>query len=113
MEEKLQELKTRLAEVADLEHVAAVLEWDQQTYMPPGGADERSEQMATVRKLAHQEFTSDEVGRLLEDLRGQLAARGADPEGYEASLVRATLRKYEREHKLPTQLVAELARTTA
>jgi len=113
MEEKLQELKTRLAEVADLEHVAAVLEWDQQTYMPPGGADERAEQTATIRKLAHQKFTSDEVGRLLEDLRGQLTARGADPEGYEASLIRATLRKYEREHKLPTQLVAELARTTA
>lgn len=111
MEEKLQELKTRLAEVTDLEHVAAVLEWDQQTYMPPGGADERAEQTATIRKLAHQKFTSDEVGRLLEDVRAQLS--GADADGYEASLVRATLRKYEREHRLPADLVAELARTTA
>jgi carboxypeptidase Taq len=111
MEAKLQELRARLAEVADLEHVAAVLEWDQQTYMPPGGSDERAEQTATVRKLAHEKFVSDEVGRLLEDLRVRL--NGADPDGDEAGLIRATLRKYEREHKLPTDLVAELARTTA
>jgi carboxypeptidase Taq len=111
MEENLKELKTRLAEVADLENVAAVLDWDQQTYMPSGGADERAEQTATVRKIAHEKFTSDEVGRLLDDLSAQL--NGANLDGYEASLVRAATRKYRRERQLPTELVAELARTTS
>lgn len=36
--EKFDELKARLAEISDLERAAAVLGWDQQTYMPPGGA---------------------------------------------------------------------------
>ena len=37
-EKKLQELKTRLLEVGDLNHINALLGWDQSTYMPPGGA---------------------------------------------------------------------------
>jgi len=37
---KIQELKTRLAEVYDLNAAAAVLGWDQATYMPSGGAPE-------------------------------------------------------------------------
>ena len=35
MEEKLQQLRSRLAQVDDLGRAAAVLEWDHQTYMPP------------------------------------------------------------------------------
>ena len=38
---QLQELKTHLREVADLRAAAAVLRWDQTTYMPPGGAAAR------------------------------------------------------------------------
>ena len=37
MSEKLEQLKTLLAEVADLNATQAVLGWDQQTYMPKGG----------------------------------------------------------------------------
>jgi len=42
METKLQELKARLIEVNDLESAAALLSWDQSTYMPPGGAAARA-----------------------------------------------------------------------
>ena len=41
MENKLHELKTILAEIVDLQHAAAVLDWEQQTYMPPGGSRPR------------------------------------------------------------------------
>src|SRR5262245_31463443 len=34
----LDSLKARLAEIEDLNYSAAVLRWDQTTYMPPGGA---------------------------------------------------------------------------
>ena len=39
--EKLNELKARLRDVADLNSVGAVLHWDQATYLPPGGAAAR------------------------------------------------------------------------
>ena len=65
MEEKLQQLKTMLGEISDLNHVAALLGWDQQTYMPSGAAAERGQQLATISTISHEKFISDEIGRLL------------------------------------------------
>jgi hypothetical protein len=42
MDEKLKQLRKMLGEVMDLQYTAAVLGWDQQTYMPPGGTVGRS-----------------------------------------------------------------------
>ena len=46
-ETKLKELTAILNEVADLTYASALLGWDQQTYMPPGGAGNRGYQLAT------------------------------------------------------------------
>ncbi len=59
-------LRARLATVTDLQHAAAVLDWDQETYMPPGGAEARARQTATLRRLAHETLTADETGALLD-----------------------------------------------
>jgi carboxypeptidase Taq len=111
MEEKLQELKTRLGEISDLRKASAVLGWDQQTYMPPGGAAARAEQLATLQKTSHNWFISDEIGGLLETLSGDGA--GWDYDSDEASLVRVVARDYEKARKVPSELVAEFARVTA
>ena len=34
--------------------------------MPPGGAPTRAESLATVQRLAHELFTRDEIGELLD-----------------------------------------------
>lgn len=107
MSEKMQQLKTLLAEVADLNAVQALLDWDQQTYMPQGGGEARSYQFATIGKLAHQKFTSDEVGGLLADLEAELD--GADPDSDEVRLLRVTRRDYERATRVPADFVAEFA----
>ena len=57
MEAKLRELKILLTEVNDLESAGAVLLWDQETYMPTGGAPARGRQMATLARWAHEKFT--------------------------------------------------------
>ncbi len=110
MEEKLQELKTRLGEIRDLNKAAAVLSWDQQTYMPPGGAAARAEQLATLQKTAHNWFIADEIGELLEALNND--ETGWDYDSDEASLVRVVARDYEKARKVPSELVAEFARVT-
>ena len=56
MEAKLKELKTRLLEISDLNGAAAVLNWDQSTYMPRGGGPARGRQLATLSRLAHERF---------------------------------------------------------
>ncbi len=109
MEEKLEKLKTRLGEISDLRKASALLGWDQQTYMPPGGAAARAEQLATLNKTSHDWFTSDEVGQLLETLAGA----GWDYDSDEAALVRVVARDYEKARKVPSELVAEFARVTA
>jgi len=105
---KLQELKNILAEVSDLERAAALLEWDQETYMPPGGVQSRSEQFSTLLRLAHVRFTSDAVGGLLDGLEDELGGRPYD--SYEASLIRVTRRDYDQARRLPADLVSEAAR---
>ena len=57
-----------LAEVQDLKSASAVLNWDLSTYMPTHGAAMRGRQLATLGKLAHEKFVSDDVKNLLNSL---------------------------------------------
>src|SRR4249920_3585697 len=93
VEAKLSELKTRLLEINDLESAAALLSWDQTTYMPPGGAVARGRQMATLGQLAHEKFTDATVGRLLDDL--QTYAESLPYDSDDAGLLRVTRHDYE------------------
>jgi carboxypeptidase Taq len=102
-------LRTLLGHVHDLRQAAAVLEWDQETQMPPGGAEARARQLATLRRLAHERFTSDEVGALLDKLN----CNNGSPLSLEASLLRVARRDYERARRLPADLVADLAEAAA
>ncbi len=108
MDQKLNELKTILAEVADLQHAAAVLSWDQQTYMPRAGAEARGYQLATLGRIAHQKFTDRKVGQLLDDLRDAFP-----PDSDEYALIRVTQREYEKRIRVPPEFVAEQAQVTA
>ncbi|MFQ5427175.1 MAG: carboxypeptidase M32, partial [Gaiellales bacterium] len=103
----LDELRVRLAEVADLEKVAGLLGWDQQAVMPPAGADARASQRATIRRLAHERFISDETGRLIE--RAARLTQGLDYDSDAASLVRIASRDYEKERRVPAELAAEMS----
>lgn len=108
---RLTQLKTILAEIADLNNAASLLGWDQQTYMPPGGAEGRGYQLSTLARLIHVRFTSDEVGKLLQELQPEAAGWNADSD--DACLVKVTQRQYDKLTKVPAELVAEFARVTS
>jgi len=110
MESKLNQLKTILGEVTDLRAVSALLGWDQQTYMPPGGAEDRGNHLSTIDQLAHIKFTSDEVGKLLEELEPWAAM--LQPDSDDARLIRVTRREYDKNTKVPAEMVAEFAQIT-
>jgi carboxypeptidase Taq len=111
MNAKFEELRTRLGEISDLSAAASLLNWDQHTYMPSGGAKARATVVATLSRATHQRFVSDEIGQLLDDL--EPAVKDLGFESFEASLVRVTRRNYDRQRKLPADLVAELAQARA
>ena len=102
------ELRTRLAEINDLARAGALLGWDQQVMMPPRGAAARAEQLATLRRIAHEQFIAPEIGRLLEELEPFEAEHEYD--SFEASLIRVTRRDWEKARKVPTELRAEMSR---
>lgn len=103
---KLQELKTRLSEVNDIESAASLLYWDQATYMPPGGATARGRQLATLKQIAHTKFTDPAIAQLLADLRAYEDLAYDDDE---ASLIRVTRRDYERAVKIPAEFTARFS----
>jgi carboxypeptidase Taq len=105
MSDQLNELKTRLLEIDDLDHASALLSWDQSTYMPPGGGPARGRQRATLARLAHEKFADPSIGRLLDDLRPYEESLPYDAD--DASLIRVTRRLYEKEIKVPGGFVSQ------
>jgi carboxypeptidase Taq len=101
----LDALRARLSELADLDAAASVLAWDQRTMMPAAGAATRASQMATLERLSHERFTSDDVGAWLED-----ADPGDDP--IAADLIRVARRDYDKARRVPSDLAADLARAS-
>jgi carboxypeptidase Taq len=110
-QDRFLELKSRLAEIHDLNKVSSLLSWDQVVTMPPGGAAARAEQMATVGRIAHARFTRPEIGRLLDELRPFEEALAYESD--EASLIRVTRRDYEKERQVPTELRTEMTRVAS
>jgi carboxypeptidase Taq len=108
---QLERLRILLGEVFDLRAASAVLQWDQQVNMPSGGADNRALQLSTLEGLAHQKFTSDELGRALDG--AQTEAASLDPDSDDARLVRKVRRDFDKARKVPSDFVAEFARISA
>jgi carboxypeptidase Taq len=111
MQETFDEFKRRLAEIEDLSAAAAVLAWDMETYMPPGGAAARGRQLATLARLSHEKFTDPAIGRMLDELRSY--EEGLSPDSDDASLIRVTRRDYEQATRVPSEFVALLSAHTA
>ena len=102
------ELKASLARIDDLGKAAAVLSWDQQTYMPPGGVRARVNQLTRLSELAHAYSTDPQLGAQI-----SAAEEAAEPGTDAAALVRVARREYDQATKLSPELVSELTQTTA
>jgi carboxypeptidase Taq len=102
-----QELVRRSRELAVVQSVAGVLQWDQQTFMPAKAATLRGEQLAALATLAHSKATDPAVGEAIAGCLGQFPA-----DSVEAADAREAKRAYDRATKLPARLVEELARVT-
>ena len=105
-EAMLAELKSRFRDISDLHAASAVLEWDQSTYMPEGGAPARGRQTALLARLSHEQWIAPEVGRLIDALSryGETLPYDSD----DASLIRAARRAYGKAVKVPADYVARV-----
>jgi carboxypeptidase Taq len=111
MSQAYERLKVLLGEIYDLERAGFLLAWDMETTMPPDAAPARAEQRGTIGRAAHERLVSDELGRLLEELRGE--EESLPFESDEASLIRVARREHEKARRVPAELRAELLREGA
>jgi carboxypeptidase Taq len=68
MNESLEFIYTQQKELSHFGGIGALLSWDQMTYMPPKGIEERAEQLSLISRLAHERSTSDELYNHLKKL---------------------------------------------
>jgi carboxypeptidase Taq len=110
-EQAYNELITTYREIAILGSCESLLGWDERTYMPRGGAEGRSRQMALLSGLVHEKFTDKKVGELLSAVEGSDLIKNAESDA--AANVREIRREYDKQIKLPKELVEEIARITS
>ncbi len=104
-------LVERVREISLLGSCAGLLGWDRETYMPPGGAEHRSAQLALLAGACHERFTDPVTGEMIAAVEGSEVV--ADPLSVEATNIRELRRSYDRETRLPKSLVEELSRTAS
>jgi carboxypeptidase Taq len=71
------ELEARFRRIGAFEGAIRMLEWDQAAMMPSGGAEARAEQLASLRRLVHEELSRPQLSDLLaaaESLKERLDA---------------------------------------
>ncbi len=98
--------KTKMQKIADVKYASAVLQWDQETYLPPKGNDFRGQQIATLSEIAHQLFTDKTMGELLEEL-----SLCEDLTSSEKKNIVLSKEDYERNIKLSAAFVRQLSET--
>lgn len=76
----------RMQKIADIKYSAAVLQWDQETYLPAKGADFRSRQLATLSELAHEWTVAPSLGQLLQTLNERSDLQEDEKRNIELSL---------------------------
>ncbi len=103
-----EKLLHELQSIAVLESCSSVLGWDEQTYMPPGGAEHRSAQLSLLAGMVHERATSPKLGELISSAKQQEAPQ--DPDSPVAATLREVRRNFDRATKLPRRLVEELSR---
>ncbi len=98
--------KTKMQKIADVKYASAVLQWDQETYLPPKGQDIRGGQIATLSEIAHERFADKKLGALLKDLLSK-----EDLGEREKKNVLLTLEDYDKNKKYSSAFVRRMSET--
>ncbi len=92
----------RMKKIADIGHAIAVLSWDKETYLPKKSAAIRSQQIATLSGIVHEEFTDPTFGDLLTRLYNQ---RNLDEE--KKKNISVTIHDYDKATKFTKRFVMQ------
>jgi carboxypeptidase Taq len=105
---RYEDYRNHLRKTADIKNALAVLQWDQETYLPPAGAEFRGQQIATLSEIAHEHSSSEDFGNIIRDLleRGDLPFR-------EKKNILLSWEDYSRQKKYTASFVRLLSETVS
>ncbi len=98
-------LERRFSRISSIDGALSMLDWDQATMMPNGGAGARAEQLATLKLIRHESLCSPEIAALLaaaEDDAAQL-------DSWQRSNLTRMRRSWRNATALPADLVEALS----
>ncbi len=98
----------QLEELAHLNSSVALLQWDQEVFMPTKGGEPRAKTIGYLSTLAHEKMIELNTKKTLAKL-SQWANK--HPSTKNATVIRETWRIHQRERKLPAAFVQELSET--
>ncbi len=98
------EYKTKMQKIADVKYASAILQWDQETYLPAKGGDIRGQQIATLNELAHEKFIDEKLGSLLQELLSKDELSATEKRNVELSWY-----DYGKSKKLPSAFVRQMS----
>lgn len=100
------DLTAYLGRLSALERVAGLLNWDQETQMPPRGAAQRGAEAGAVAVAIHELSSSPRLAELCD-------AADREPDAPSAANIREGRRIYGRATRIPASLAAEIASVTS
>jgi len=104
MNTSYEQYQSQLQKIADLRYASALLQWDQETYLPAKGASIRGRQIATLNELAHEQFTAPQLGVLLQQLSQDDSLSESQRQNVSLSSY-----DYEKNKKLPAPFVRKMS----
>ncbi|MCJ7698303.1 MAG: carboxypeptidase M32 [Thermoplasmata archaeon] len=109
MKESLDFIYKEQKELSHFGGIAALLGWDQMTYMPQKGSGERAEQLSMISRLAHERVISDEFYnhlKKLDELSNTLTEK-------DRIIVTKLKEDVEKARKVPSAFVEKMSKTTS
>lgn len=95
-------------EIADVHNAMEVLDWDEETQMPPNGTQSRGKVLSTLAGIAHAKLSAPELREVVAACEEE-----AEPDSVLAAQVREAKRQIDRVARVPASLAKEIAEASS
>ena len=105
-EKDIETIEKYQKEIIILGRILGLLDWDNQTYMPKMGSEDRAEQTAYISGLIHEKMTDDNFWKVVKKLYENVN----ELNNREKRMVEILYKQISKSKKLPKEFVEELSR---